>query len=135
MYIISCDTTTSVTPSQDKTFIKLFGGNGSEEGKDIVVLPNEEGFVLVGSSTSDSQGDKDVYVVRVDNLGNVVWENSYGGNGDDVGNSVILANESIYVCGEITQDSLGTLGLRDVYVLNLNLGDGSLIGQPKIFGD
>lgn len=135
MIIYACDTTSSVQPYQDQTFIKLYGGNGSEEGKDIAILPDESGFILVGSSTSNSVGGKDVYVVRVNNIGDKVWESRFGGAGDDVGNSVTIANESIYICGEKTQDSLGVPGFRDVYVLNLNLNDGSLIGQPKTYGE
>jgi len=135
IFINACDTTSSVTPNQGQTFIKLFGSNGSEEGKDLILLP-DGGFVLVGSTTSMSAGGKDVYVVRTDNLGNVIWENRFGGAGDDIGNSVILGNNnSIYVCGEVTQDSTIILGLRDVYVLNLDLASGSLIGGEKYFGD
>ena len=133
--IVSCDTTESVTPNQGQNFIKLYGGNGTEEGKDLLQLA-DGGFILVGSSTSGSNGGKDVYVVRTDNLGNVVWESWYGGSGDDEANSVILGkNGSIYVCGEITQDSSVILGLRNVIVLNLNMGDGSLIGDPNQYGD
>lgn len=138
--INACDTTSSVSPNQGQTFIKLFGGNGSEEGKDLIALP-DGGFVMVGSTTSSSgtfipNGEKDVYVVRTDNIGNVVWENSYGGTGDDVGNSVILGtNNSLYVCGEVTQDSSLIVGLRDMIVLNLNLDNGSLIGGEHYYGD
>ncbi|MCK5703122.1 MAG: hypothetical protein KAI29_18295 [Cyclobacteriaceae bacterium] len=133
--VVSCDTAESVTPYQGQNFIKLYGGNGTEEGKDLLQLA-DGGFILVGSSTSGTNGGKDVYVVRTDNLGNVVWESSYGGSGDDEANSVILGkNGSIYVCGEITQDSSFFLGLRNVIVLNLNLSDGSLIEAPNQFGD
>jgi len=129
---ISCDTTDSVIPNQDQTFIKLFGGNGSEEGKDLLTLP-EGGFIMVGSSTSNSNGGKDVYVVRADNLGNVIWENTYGGPDDDIGNSVILSsNGNVYVCGEKT-DSL--TGNRDVYVLNFDITSGALIGAPRTYGE
>ena len=133
--INACDTTSTVTPYQGQTFIKLFGGNGSEEGKDLIAL-TDGGFVLVGSTTSMSEGGKDVYVVRADNFGNVIWENKFGGLGDDVGNAVILGrNNTIYVCGEVTQDSSLFLGLRDVIVLNLNLDNGALIGQENYYGD
>ena len=37
--IEACDTTDSVIPAQDQVFIKLYGGSGSEEGRDLVVLP------------------------------------------------------------------------------------------------
>jgi len=132
----SCDTTNSVTPDQDRTFIKLFGGSGSEEGNDIIQLP-DEGFVLVGSSTSGSLGEKDVYIVRTDKLGNVIWENRYDGNGgNDVGTSVILGdNNNVYVCGEVSQTSSSFLvSRRDVVVLDISIDDGS-IQNEHIYGD
>ena len=126
----SCDTTKSVTPYQGQTFIKLYGGNGTEEGKDLVQLP-DGGFVLVGSSTSESNGGKDVYVVRTDNIGNMIWEKTFGGEWDDIGNSVILGrNNSIYVCGETTRDN----DTIDVYVLNIDINDGSTITE-KLYGE
>ncbi len=130
----ACDTAESVKPFQNQTYIKLFGGNGSEIGKDLIQLP-DEGFVLVGSTTSDTNGGKDVYVVRTDNVGNVIWKNRFGGKGDDVGNSVILGKDnSIYVCGEFTQEKNLISNIRDVYVLKISIENGSIINQ-KTYGD
>ncbi len=132
--IYSCDTTDSVTPYQDQVFIKLYGGNGSEEGKDLVALP-DGGFVAVGSTTSQSSGGKDVYVVRTDNLGNVVWENRFGKAEDDIGNAVILGNDgNLYVSGESVQENSVINKLRDVYVLGISLDNGTLLNE-KLFGD
>lgn len=132
--INACDSPNNVTPYQGQTFIKLYGGSGSEEGKDLLLLP-DGGFILVGSSTSETEGGKDVYVVRTDNIGNVIWEKKFGGKGDDCGNSVILAqNNSLYICGETTQDSSANVGFRDVYVLNISVDDGSRIGE-QVYGD
>jgi hypothetical protein len=130
----SCDSPDDVKPYQGETFIKLFGGNGTEEGRDLALLP-DGGFVIVGSSTSNSFDNKNVYVVRTDNIGNVVWEANFGGAGDDVGSSVIVAeNGSIYVCGEKTQENDINAGLRDAYVLNITVNDGALLGE-QVYGD
>lgn len=129
LMIGACDTVDDVKPNLGQTFIKLFGGRGTEVGKDLLQMP-DGGFVLVGSSTSGGKGE-DVYVVRTDSLGEVIWEEIYGRNGDDSGNSVILGRDGahLYVCGETEYfDSLG-LGLRDVYVLKFPV-DG---GVPESF--
>ena len=135
--VYSCDTTSSVTPYEGETFIKLFGGNGSEEGKDIVQTP-DEGFILVGSSTSSPSVEKDIYIVRTDKSGNLIWETRYDGNGgDDVANSVILGNNNnIFVCGEISQQSsLGFMSSkRDVVVLDISIDNG-LIQNEMMYGD
>lgn len=129
----ACDTTERVEPFQGEVFIKLMGSDGSEDGKDLLQLP-DGGFVLVGATTSasilpegdatDTIGGKDIYVVRTDEIGNVMWERRYGGAGDDVGSSVILSEDelSIYVCGEITQGEGTTF--RDVWVGNISLDEG-----------
>ena len=75
MLYVSCDTADDVKPVQGKTFIKLFGGNGTEVGKDIALMP-DGGFVMTGSTTSDSEGT-DVFVVRTDNIGNVDLAESF----------------------------------------------------------
>lgn len=148
LFIINaCDTKDSVEPYQGQVFIKLFGGNGSEEGKDLLQL-DDGGFIMVGYSTSKSIPEikvdplntdinKDVYIVRTDNLGNVMWERRSGKSGDDVGSSVILGSDGdLYVCGEneyMKKDTTFT-GINDVYVLKISLGDGSYIADYS-YGD
>ncbi len=137
LIISSCDSSSDVSPEQGEIFIKLFGGNGSEEGKDLALLP-DGGFVMVGSSTSSSfgnpNGGKDVYIARTDNIGNVIWQSNFGGFGDDIGNSVIVDDVgNILVCGEKTQDYGTNNSIRDTYVIKLS-ADGGLIGEYT-FGD
>jgi len=140
MISISCESFDEVTPDQGEIYIKLFGGNGTEEGKDLMLLP-DGGFVVVGSSTSTNMelaannGGKDVFVVRTDNKGDVLWQSLNGGEGDDIGTAVLLGPDgnSIYVCGEKTQNYGPNPENRDVLVLNYSL-DGALLGEYT-FGD
>ena len=94
-----CDTKESVKPSKGKVFIKLYGGSGSEEGRDVKPLA-DGGFIMVGSTTSFGQGDRDVYLVRTDSLGNQQWSRHYGYGGDDVGVSLALNPDNGFtICG------------------------------------
>lgn len=138
--INACDTKDSVEPYQEQIFIKLFGGSGSEEGKDLIQV-SDGGFVMVGSTTSafipskittggTLMGGKDIYVVRTDEKGNVEWEKKFGGIGDDVGNSVILVGDVIYVCGHVT-DSAGNV---DVHVLEISWDKG-VFNNSQTYGD
>lgn len=125
---VSCDKPEDVRPGQGETFIKLFGGNGSEFGHDLALMP-DGGFAMTGSTTSNSIGGRDLFVVRADSLGNVLWQHNFGSSGDDVGNAIVLGEDNnIYVCGAYTQDIPVGTNLRDAYVVGLSM-DGSLIGE------
>lgn len=143
LIINACDTKEDVLPHQDQTFIKLFGGNGSEVGNDL--LQYDGGYVLVGSTTSTTIprdsingdaiiGGKDIYVVCTNESGNVIWHRSFGGSGDDVGRSVILVDNHLYVCGEVIQKGENFMNLRDVYVLEISLETGVLTNHQS-YGD
>ncbi len=110
----ACDSIEDLKSYKEQVFIKTFGGTGSEESFDIKLLP-DGGFVMVGSTTSFSAGDKDVYLVRADRFGNELWSRSYGGPGNDIGRSVELTNDGGFIiCGEFTELS-GTK--RDIYLI------------------
>lgn len=77
-------------PNGNKLWEKTFGGSG-----DDFVLSTQEtadgGFIVGGMSdsspggnkTSPNYGSRDFWVVRLDASGNKLWEQSFGGSGDD----------------------------------------------------
>jgi hypothetical protein len=73
---VSCDTSSNVEPIFKKHYIKLFGGDGDNEGKDLIVNPDNT-FVLLGSSVLQD-GSRKIYVLKTDSEGNVLWEKRYG---------------------------------------------------------
>lgn len=119
-----CHTPDDVSPYLDLAFIQLYGSNGSKEGIDMLQM-SDGGFVMVGSSTSELSGsdisNKDMYVVRTDVHGNTLWENTFGGDGDEIGRSVILGpqSNSLYVCGESDE-----LGSKDAFVVKISAESG-----------
>ncbi|MCK5052330.1 MAG: T9SS type A sorting domain-containing protein [Candidatus Cloacimonetes bacterium] len=96
---------------------KAYGGTGSDYG--MAVVENELGeFVITGFSNSFSNSN-DVILFKIDNLGNVIWSKSYGGNSSD-GGEVIIGTMSVeqtntgYAFAGFTQ-SYGA-GYRDFYI-------------------
>lgn len=60
---------------------RFYGGIGRDEGRGIMSISN--GFLLVGSSTSNTAGGADVYLVNVDNDGEARWSRRIGGPRND----------------------------------------------------
>lgn len=67
---------------------KKIGGNKDDVANSIISLV--DGYILCGTTESIGAGGKDIYVVKVDLNGNVIWERTLGGAEDDVGESILL---------------------------------------------
>ena len=58
-------------------------GGGDDEHAGSVEPTYDSSFVISGWTTSYGAGGKDVYLLKVDSLGDTVWTKSYGGAQDD----------------------------------------------------
>jgi hypothetical protein len=84
-----------------KDWEKTFGGGGDDDGKSICQT-SDGGYLLLGSvaTTTDLQ---DIYLVKLDGLGGLVWEKQFGGSRNDYGRIVKEAsNGDILILGTIT---------------------------------
>ena len=112
---------------------KTIGGSGNEFGVAIVAT-NDGGFVVAGYSPSGISGDKteaskgsnDYWIVKLNSLGQIVWDKTIGGSGDDKAYSLVAANDGGFVVvgsspsgisGDKTEASRG---VEDYWVVKLN---------------
>lgn len=63
--------------SGDTLWTRTYGGTELESGESIS-LTLEGGFYLSGHSESFGAGKKDIYLLKTDASGNVIWSNTYG---------------------------------------------------------
>lgn len=66
----------------DVIWAHSYGGEGSDIGHGVAPAP-DGGFVLVGYTDSFGAGYSDVYLVRTDESGTVLWTRTIGDAGDD----------------------------------------------------
>ncbi len=80
------------------------------------------GFIIAGWTRSFGAGGSDMYLIKVDAVGNLVWEKTYGGADDETGWSSIQTADGGYVIAGYTY-SFGP-GNADMYLVRTNtLGD------------
>ena len=101
---------------------QTYGGSGADEASSVQ-LTNDGGYVLVGFTESYGAGSKDFWLVKTDATGNLEWEETYGGLGDDLGRCVQQTGDEGYILAGWT-DSFGAGGF-DVWLIRLE-GDGVL---------
>ncbi|MCX6833607.1 MAG: hypothetical protein NTW07_00490, partial [candidate division Zixibacteria bacterium] len=66
----------------DTLWSHTYGGPATEYGYDIQ-LTGDTGFVVVGVTYSYGAGDADVWLLRLDIMGGIVWSRTFGGVGKD----------------------------------------------------
>lgn len=81
---------------------KTYGGTADDKGEDIIQT-SDGGYAILGSSFSNdedvsgNQGQNDYWLAKLDALGNISWQKSFGYQGTDYGISVIQTSDSGYL--------------------------------------
>ncbi|OQX54514.1 MAG: hypothetical protein B5M53_05715 [Candidatus Cloacimonas sp. 4484_209] len=93
---------------------KTYGGTGEERGWSVQECTSG-GFVITGYTNSFGAGGYDVYLIRTDENGNILWTKTYGGTNDDAGRSVQECASGGFIIGGRTR-SFGAGG-HDVWLI------------------
>jgi hypothetical protein len=124
---------------------RTYGGSSDEQGVSIEIT--DRGYVFAGW-TASADGDIsynhgglcDIWVVSIDNSGNIVWEKTYGGTGGDAfsnGGMFRQNTDSSYILIGTTNSADGDVssnhGLSDVWIVKLSK-TGSIVWEKTIGG-
>jgi len=96
---------------------RAYGGAG-DDWTNSVQGTRDGGYILAGRTESFGAGTVDVYVLKVDQSGNVQWSKTYGGGEWDIAYSVQQTSDGGYIVGGMTK-SFGAGG-ADFYALKLD---------------
>jgi len=108
---------------------KTFGGVNWEKGL-CVRQTNDGGYIVAGDTESFGAGRNDVYLVKTDSFGNLLWTKTFGGTNIDYGNSIEQTTDGGYIIIGMTA-SFGA-GSEDVYLIKTD-SNGTL-QWTKTFG-
>ena len=96
-----------------------YGGPAGENAASIKPT-SDGGYIFLGSTSSyntGGSGDFDLYLVKIDASGNMIWEKNYGGSDWDRGASVIVTADGGYLmAGWTSSPEFGAVA-RNVYLV------------------
>jgi hypothetical protein len=110
---------------------KTYGGDGYEYCK-ALYQTDDDGYVLVGSTDSYGSGGADVYLIKTNALGDILWTQTYGGVNDDFGQDIVQTADGGYVIVGATK-SFGS-GDADLYVIKTD-SNGHVLYTKTYGGD
>ena len=117
------------TTKTKTTFAVSYGGRYDEEGNDIIAL--DDGFLVVGSTASFGDGQKDAYVVKIDKFGNKEYSLALGGSSNDEANAVVALKNSYMLTGY--SGSYGN-GVESLFVARIK-NNGTVLWQKGYYSD
>jgi len=101
----------------DTVWTRTFGGTGNDFAN--AVIPTADGgFVVAGATNSFGAGLSDLYLLKVDGSGNLLWSKIYGGTKNDWGAAVAQTPDNSLVITGYTE-SFGH-GAFDCYLIKTN---------------
>lgn len=90
-----------LSPAGETLWQRTYGGPGNDRVRGLAALPGG-GVALAGFTASTPQGDRDVWVLRLDDAGAVQWQRRFGGPGLDSAFSVAALPEGgLAVAGQL----------------------------------
>ena len=119
---------------------KTYGGEGDEEGASLKQT-SDGGFIIAGRTNSSGAGNEDVYLVKTNANGDLLWSKTYGGPAVDIAYSVLETADNGFAITGKTQ-SFGA-GNWDVYMIRTDAsgnevwaraigGNGADMGQSAV---
>ncbi len=103
------------------TFQKTISGNTSGFGKSVLQA-SDGGYVIAGNVQSVSLDSNNIYLIKTNSIGTVIWTKTFDGVGNDEANKVEKTNDGGFIISGNT-NSFGAGGY-DVYAIKTDsIGD------------
>ncbi|MHA2210163.1 MAG: hypothetical protein ACXABV_13445 [Candidatus Thorarchaeota archaeon] len=101
------------------TWLKTFGGAGEDRATSIVKCGARE-YVISATTNSFGAGSYDMWLIRIDSLGELIWEKTFGGPLVDEANSVTLCEDGGFLLVGMTQRPIADPG--SVWIVRTDSG-------------
>jgi hypothetical protein len=131
-----------ITSTGDLIWERSFGGSGIEISYDIAKT-TDNGYVITGNTFSNdtdvskNNGESDVWLIKLDDNGNLIWEKTLGGTQFDAAQGVYTSLDGGFlIAGNSKSSDLDTdanMGENDLWVIKTD-DNGALIWQQTFGG-
>ncbi|WP_336686325.1 T9SS type A sorting domain-containing protein [Chryseobacterium bernardetii] len=124
----------------EEVWKKYFSGN-NHDYLSSVVATQEGGFLISGTSFSgkgldkkdDSKGGSDIWLIRINEFGDELWQKTLGTSSDEEAKAVIQTTDLGFIVAGNVQNSSKGFGSKDVWIVRLDK-DGKELSQLILGG-
>ncbi len=131
-----------ISSTGDLVWERSFGGSGIEISYDIAKTA-DNGYVITGNTFSNdtdvskNNGESDVWLIKLDDNGNLIWEKSLGGTQFDAAQGVFTSLDGGFLIAGNSKssdmDAVSNMGENDLWFIKTD-DNGELIWQQTFGG-
>jgi PGF-pre-PGF domain-containing protein len=110
-----------INETGEEEWNKTYGGV-NEDGIRANILQTSDGYILAGFSESNSAGNYDFWVVKINETGEEEWNKTYGGEKEEIINSIIQTSDGYILAGEKTIN----ITHKDMLIMKINKNGGEI---------
>jgi len=131
-----------ITSNGSLLWERSFGGSEIDEARAITAT-NDGNFIIVGDTrsadkdVSNNHGAADVWIIKMNTDGNLIWEKTIGGSSFDVARSVARAQDNGFIISGSSRslnEGFTNQGQNDALLLKID-AEGNLVWKQTIGGD
>jgi hypothetical protein len=82
--------------AQYVTFQQVYQSSVDRSARDILETP-DGGYIIAGMSETSIPGDTNIYIIKTDNVGDIMWTKEYGGNNPDYPYNIVATPDGGYL--------------------------------------
>ena len=118
-----------------------YGEPKNDSGGESLVQSWDGGYAIVGYTESYGAGGEEVYLVKTDAGGNLLWNMTYGSKYDDIGYYITESYDNSYqvtskgydnvylLAGQIVSDATDSQSDHNIYLMEVAASDGSILDE------
>ena len=111
-YLVKLDSTTNIQ------WTKTYGGPNTDGG--MVIQTNDGGYFIAGITNSFGQGNYDMYLLKLNSSGDIIWTKTVGGVNYDIASYAVETSDgNLIVTGNTYSFGQGS---NDIYIIQLTPG-------------
>jgi len=113
------------------TWERTYGGSGYDAACSLIQTA-DGGYGIAGSTSSKGAGSTDVWIIKLDIEGNILWDKTYGGDGEEYAEALIQTADGGYgIAGSTSSKGAGS---ADVWIIKLDI-EGNILWDKTYGGD
>lgn len=109
-------------PNGNEIWYRQFGGSSYDKASSI--LATDDGYLIIGSTSSYGVGNYDMFAIKTDKEGNKIWQNSYGESDNEYGYTAEKTENGYLLKGTIQQcdssDVLNRTCTTNVWIVTID---------------